>query len=265
MIDVHFTVQEFVEILAASVLAGLLVGSLLIYLYLLCRNRRSIRRHYFKDGTKRRHSSHHNGDDQNSVIDIHPVNGRRQTPTLPIQLPPVEDPSFSDDVLQDLPASLWAEAGSSHVGRPISDSLHEFQTPKSQLASFPSVATISSTDNQTNYLSPRAFSTGNSRHSRHSHFAAGKNNSYGEKDASASDPGSPVHSTADVSLSRTTTNVSTLPPYDGLSSGPPRYPSSLRTSNSASLAPDQASPGLVPPLPDRPDPWRTKQDGSGRF
>ncbi|KAJ3558706.1 hypothetical protein NP233_g11456 [Leucocoprinus birnbaumii] len=274
MLDGSFTVSEFIELLIASILAGLLTGCLLIYIYRRYQRRRahSLRRQEDFDGETKAHqgksppSSNNAHLDLGSVIDIHSRTQRsqhRQTPSIPIQPPPAEeDPSSyaADDLAVEMTANNhWAEAGSSRVGRLETDVLHDNpRTPgQSQMVSFPS--TPSTLEHQLNtHASSGSTSARHSRFPSHTRLRGSGHGSQGGNSTS-----SVGQSSADLALSRTTTNVSTLPAYDTLSNAPPRYPSSLRTSISHSVILDQPSPGFIPPLPETPR-W-TKQDGSDRF
>ena len=82
MINGGFTIPEFVELLVASALAGLLAGCLLIYIHHRFLRHRCLRPQDFEYGTKVHHSS---GGDA-SMIDI-----RQQTLTIPIQIPPPDE------------------------------------------------------------------------------------------------------------------------------------------------------------------------------
>jgi len=82
MINGGFTIPEFVELLVASALAGLLAGCLLIYIHRRFLRHCCLRPQDFEHGTKVHHSS--GGD--TSMIDV-----RQQTPTIPIQIPPPDE------------------------------------------------------------------------------------------------------------------------------------------------------------------------------
>lgn len=82
MINGGFTIPEFVELLVASALAGLLAGCLLIYIHHRFLRHCCLRPQDFEHGTKVHHSS---GGDA-SMIDIW-----QQTPTIPIQIPPPDE------------------------------------------------------------------------------------------------------------------------------------------------------------------------------
>jgi len=77
MIDGSFTIPEFVELLVASALAGLLAGCLLIYIYYRFRRHCCLRPADAK--------AHHTSGDA-SMIDP-----RQQSPTIPIQTPPPDE------------------------------------------------------------------------------------------------------------------------------------------------------------------------------
>jgi len=88
MIDGSFTIPEFVELLVASALAGLLAGCLLIYIHHRFLRHCCLRAQDFEHGTKAHHSS---GGDA-SMIDT-----RQQSPTIPIQTPPPDEYTMSPE------------------------------------------------------------------------------------------------------------------------------------------------------------------------
>ncbi|KXN91816.1 hypothetical protein AN958_11966 [Leucoagaricus sp. SymC.cos] len=242
MPDHGFTVPELVELVVSSALAGFLVGVLLVYLYLQ-HEKRKLRDRNYNDERKPIEGDLNEGD---CVIDIRVI-PTRQTPTIPIQSPPLEE--NSSPLNDDAAASAHAEAGSSHDGR-FSDT----PTPYSgSVASFPAAIGRPTLRVLSQTARPeRSGRRGLSGYSR------------ADGTGSPRDDRGPQSSTAELPLSRTTTNVSTLPAYDTLSSGPPRYSSPLRTPSSPSLEGEQRSPGFIPPVPDFSS-WWAKQDGSDRF
>ena len=199
MIDGGFTVPEFVELLVASVLAGLMAGILLTYIHDRCLRRCCLRAQDFEDEAKA-HQNVHSSSGDASMIDI-----RQQTPTIPIQTPPPDECAmFPDHVIPRV------EAGYSSTGH---------QIPHRTLGSqpFTIIPTI-------DHPSPQAFFIQNTRHPNHNSLTSARINDQEKKGISSyHDRGLRNATSADLSSRTTTTTISTMP-HSVRASGSPRYP-----------------------------------------
>lgn len=229
-----FTVPEFIELLVCAVLAGLLAGGLVAYICLRRGNCRRQRRHGVGRPPGRQGEV-----EKSPVLDIGVL--PRQRVSIPIQDPPPPGECLSP-LTRDMTFSSRAEASTSHDSRYHNSDCQDIPTTP-YVSSIPDTVPDSwSVPVQGPPPLPqpdRSTSLGNSSWGK---MGVEDNRNDG--------------STAEVPLSRatTTSQVSTLPPYDTLSSGPPRYPTSSERSyltNSPPLEADQYidSTYSLPPLP----------------
>lgn len=221
-----FTVPEFIELLMSSALGGLLTGGLVICVYVRYRKRKRLSRY---DTEQKTH--------ENQVIDIRPIT-RRQRVSIPIQDPPPEEIFSSMPTSSPVP-SLRTLGDLSHDDR-MDQSVQSASAPLPPSTLYTDPPTTSGRGPLQNY----SYIIRSSRPS-HSVRAASHGNSSCRMGIRDDRTGNLT--TAESSLSRTTTNSSTLPSYDNLSSAPPRYPSTSSGSYSP-LGADQSLNGY-PPVP----------------
>ncbi|KAF9450226.1 hypothetical protein P691DRAFT_789710 [Macrolepiota fuliginosa MF-IS2] len=212
-----FTVPEFIELLICSVLGGLLAGGLMVYLYIQSK----------KYGCMGRTQVQKEADGE-WVLDITP----RQRVSIPIQDPPNEE-RFSA-LTRNLSFSVRAATGTSHDDRRRDSIIHD------DIRSWAPVPTTPDSQNHQYFLP-----NGSSRHSRSAHSTPPSTPREMRMRGIVGNSGSNLEL-----LSRTTTTVSTLPPYDTLSLGPPRYPTSGTSFSDVLTGPETTDP--VDPLPQLP-------------
>jgi hypothetical protein len=288
MTDTGFTIPEFIELLVSSLLGGAITGTILVFLYFRFRKRKS-RRQQLYDEERQQNGAEENNifstcQDSDRIIVIHAqMMKSRQTPSIPIQDPPDEENSAfwnggSNDGVRNEEGIVHhdcVEDGVESEGRKM---------PKVPLASSPppgpsagvvflSVRPDSDHGNTYTYP-PRTRQPSPAPTTRYSQFnrsifkGLNSNSPRCSMSNQAQEGDGATNSTAEAPLSRTATNMSNLPLYDTLSSGPPRYSSRSKTISSPSVSVrvsgDQPSPaGPYPPMP--VDKWWAKQDGSDMF
>ena len=186
MINGGFTIPEFVELLVASALAGLLAGCLLIYIHHRFLRHCCLRPQDFEHGTKVHHSS---GGDA-SMIDIW-----QQTPTIPIQIPPPDEYAMPPLEPEPEHAIPQVETGYPSTSHQILDKI-----PGSQpFMVNPAI----------DHPTPRAFS-------RNDYQGKISISNYHDHDRG-------MRNTTNVDLSSRTPTTTSTPPHNVRASGSPRY------------------------------------------